>query len=153
LIDGYVRDAVDVVWEILSLNSANDLVSGIQAWVACFDVLTFLQREDVTMVDKAILRTAHDTMNGRYSAESLARAVSSILLQRGVERWEDGTADQLRRLLRESRARIEDAALSSKTPNPAFAPVIEARIRELEAKLRTLKDAAPTFEVAMGGVE
>ena len=150
LIDGYVRDAVEVVGEVLSLEAGDDLVAGVQAWVACFDVPGFMVREDVTMIDKAILRTARDTMNGRYSAESLARAVSSVLLQRGVERWEDGTPSQMRRLLRECRSRIEDAALSAPVPDAALVPIIHARIRDLQAKLNTLNDVAPQLQVAIG---
>lgn len=152
LTDGYSRDAVEVVGEILSLHGGTDPVAGVQAWVSCFDVPMFLRCEDVTLVDKAILRTANDTMNGRYSAESLARAVSSVLLHRGPERWEDGTADQMRRLLRECRARIEDAALASAKPGSGIVPVIEARIRSLEAKLFSLRSTAVPLRAVAGGV-
>ena len=151
LIDGYSRDAVAVVGEILSLHQGSDPVAGVQAWVNCFDVPAFLVRDDVTMVDKAILRTARDTMNGRYSAESLARAVSSVLVHRGPEKWEDGTADQMRRLLRECRARIEDAALSSSEPDAGIVPIIEARMRILEAKLLTIKGLVPPLRAVAGG--
>jgi hypothetical protein len=151
LIDGYVRDAVDVVGEILSLHGEGDALAGVQAWVSCFDVTAFLLREDVTMIDKAILRTARDTMNGHYSAESFARAVSSVLLQRGVERWEDGTANQMRRLLRECRARIEEAALSDPSPDHAIIPVLEVRMRDLETKLRRLRASAPPLRAVVGG--
>ncbi len=152
LIDGYSRDAVAVVGEILSLHVGSDPVAGVQAWVSCFDVPAFLVRDDVTMVDKAVLRTARDTMNGRYSAESLARAVSSVLVHRGPEKWEDGTADQMRRLLRECRARIEDAALSAPEPNIGIVPVIEARIRNLQEKLLTIKGVVPSLRAIAGGV-
>jgi hypothetical protein len=151
LIEGYVRDAVDVVGQILSLRGGGDPLAGVQAWVACFDVSAFLQREDVTMIDKAILRTARDTMNGRYSAESLARALSSVLLQRGVERWEDGTANQMRRLLRECRARIEEAVLSDPVPDQAIIPILEARMHDLDAKLCRLRASAPPLRALVGG--
>lgn len=152
LIDGYARDAADVVGEVLSLHAGSDPVAGVQAWVRCFDVPAFLKREDVTLIDKAILRTARDTINGRYSAESLARAVSSVLLHRGPERWEDSTADQMRRLLREFRARVEDAALSSPEPDLGLVPIVEARIQNLEAKLRSMKAAALPLRAIAGGV-
>ena len=142
---------MDKIGEILSLHHGSDPVAGVQAWVNCFDVPAFLVRDDVTMVDKAILRTARDTMNGRYSAESLARAVSSVLVHRGPEKWEDGTADQMRRLLRECRARIEDAALSSSVPDAGIVPIIEARMRILEAKLLTIKGLVPPLRAVAGG--
>jgi hypothetical protein len=151
LVEGYIRDAVDVVGEILSLRPGGDPVAAVQAWVGCFDVAAFLARDDVTMVDKAILRTAADTTNGRYSAESLARAVSSVLLRRGVEKWEDATSEQMRRLLRECRARIEEAAISSSEPEPALVPVIEARIRELKSKLDAIRGDSPALKMAAEG--
>jgi hypothetical protein len=150
LIEGYVRDAVDVVSDVLSLEPGADPVAGIQAWVGCFDVPAFLAREDVSSIDKAILRTARDTMNGRYSAESLARAVSSVLLQRTVDRWEDGSPNQVRRLLRECRARIEAAALAAPVLDKAIVPLVHARIRDLEAKLRLLDPETPVLQVVAG---
>lgn len=150
LIDGYARNAAEVVGEVLSLHAGTEPLAGVQAWVRCFDVPAFLQREDVTIVDKAILRTARDTIDGRCSAESLARAISSILLHRGPERWEDNTTDQMRRLLRECRTRIEDAALSSSKPDPGLMPVLEARLRNLEAKLRSMKAATVPLRAVAG---
>ncbi|ACL55672.1 hypothetical protein [Methylobacterium nodulans] len=79
-------------------------------------------------------------MNGRYTPASLARAVSSILLQRGVEQWQDGTAGQYAMLLRECRTRIEDAALATDAPSPRLAPVIRERIAELQAVLARIEE-------------
>jgi hypothetical protein len=103
------------------------------------------------MIDKAVLRTALDTTGGRYTAESLARAVSSVLLQRGIDRWEDGTALQLRKVLRECRTRIEDAALSDPTPGGDLEEVINARIEALQAQLRKIRENATPVRLAAGG--
>ncbi len=151
LVEGYVRDAVEVVGEVLSFGSNADPVAGVQAWAACFDVEAFLLREDVTLIDKAVLRTARDTLNGRYSAESLARAVSSVLLQRGLDRWEDGTPAQMRRLLRECRMRIEDAALSVDEPGAALMPIIRGRIASLEEKLHRMSEQSDLIPMAVTG--
>lgn len=151
LVEGYVREAVEVMGEGLSLQRGADPVSGVQSWIRCLDVTSLLRRDDLTMVDKAVLRTALDTTNGRYSAESLARAVSSVLLQRGVEKWEDGTASQMRRLLRECRTRIEDAALADAQPGDAVEGIIHARIERLQALLRRFKWEGAAKRVAAGG--
>jgi hypothetical protein len=152
LVEGYIREAVEVVSEGLSLHPGADPVSGVQSWIGCLSVPALLRRDDLSMVDKAVLRTALDTTNGRYSAESLARAVSSVLLQRGVERWEDGTAAQMRRLLRECRSRIEDAALADPQPGDPIQGIIHARIERLQELLRRVRWEDETKRVAAGGV-
>lgn len=152
LVEGYVREAVEVVGEVLSLERGAEPLVGVQSWVRCLNVPALMRREDLTMVDKAVLRTASDTTNGRYSAESLARAVSSVLLQRGVEKWEDGTAAQLRRLLRECRTRIEDAALVDPQPGDPIAGIVEARIEQLNDLLRRLRWEDEAKRVAVGGM-
>jgi hypothetical protein len=95
------------------------------------------------MTDRAILRTARDTINGRYTPKSLARAVSSILLQRGFEQWQDSTAGQFAMLVRECRARIEDAALASERPDGRLAPIVKNRIAELEDMLARMIHREP----------
>jgi hypothetical protein len=152
LVEGYVREAVDVVGEVLSLEPGADPLAGVQSWVRCLNVPALMRREDLTMVDKAVLRTASETTNGRYSAESLARAVSSVLLQRGVEKWEDGTAAQLRRLLRDCRTRIEDAALADPQPGDPIAGIVEVRIGQLTELLRRLRWEDEAKRVAVGGM-
>ncbi|WP_159717311.1 hypothetical protein [Geminicoccus flavidas] len=151
LVEGYVREAVEIICEVLSLQRADDPVAGVQGWISCLNVPSLLRREDLTMTDKAVLRTALDSTNGRYSAESLARAVSSILLRQGIEKWEDGTAAQLRRALRECRARVEEAALSAPEAGSGLEPLITARIEALEAQLRRIKEGAAPLKMAVGG--
>jgi hypothetical protein len=152
LVEGYVREAVEVIGEVLSLQRGNDPVAGIQGWTGCLDVPSLLCREDLTLTDKAVLRTALDTTNGRYSAESLARAISSILLRQGIEKWEDGTAAQLRKALRECRARVEEAALSDPEVGSGIELLITARIEALEAQLRRIRQGAAPLKIAAGGM-
>jgi hypothetical protein len=98
-----------------------------------------MRREDLKLTDKAILRTAREVLGDQYSSEMLARTVSSILLQRGIEKWQDDTRDQLRKELRECRLRIESAAMDVDQPPETLAPVIEARIRYLEVQLARIR--------------
>ncbi|QEL21919.1 hypothetical protein FQV39_04485 [Bosea sp. F3-2] len=139
LVDGYLRDAVEVLADILRVGAAGDVVDGIRDWISCLDVADLMRRDDLKMTDKAILRTARDTLGGRYSPETLARTVSSVLLQRGIEKWQDDTGDQLRKELRECKLRIEAAAMDVDHPPAALAPVIEARIRHLQGQLARIR--------------
>ena len=126
-------------------------VEGVQDWVACLDVAALMARDDLRLTDKAVLRTARDTADGRYTPASLARAVSSILLQRGVEHWQDGTAGQYAMLLRECRTRIEDSALAVEIPSPRLAPVIRKRIAGLEEMLTRIEGNGEARRAAVAG--
>jgi len=141
LVDGYLRDAVEVVSEVLCLNGAAEGLEGVQAWISCLDVDSLMRRDDVKMTDKAVLRTARETLNGRRTPEMLARAISSILLQRGIEKWQDDTKELLRKELRECRTRVETAALDVGEPSKALAPIIEARIRHLQEQLARIRNS------------
>lgn len=151
LVEGYVREAVEVVGEVLSLHQSDDPVADVQGWIGCLDVPSLLRREDLTMTDKAVLRTTLDTTNGRYSAESLARAISSVLLRQGLERWEDGTAAQLRKALRECRVRVEEAALTDPEAGRGLEPLITTRIEALQAQLQRIRESAAPLRLAAGG--
>ncbi len=118
--------------------SQKGTIEGVHEWVRCFDVDSLLRRDDLKMTDQTILRTVRDSMNGRYSAEGLARVVSSVLLQRSIDKWQDNTKDILRKELREARERIEAAALDTETPSEALVPVIKSRIVSLENQLRRI---------------
>lgn len=133
LVDGYATEAVQSIVEALTLAAGHhDPVTGVQDWIACFDVDALLARADLRATDKAILRTARDTVNGRFNPKSLARALSSVLLQKGLEQWGDATVDQFRTTLREARTRIEDAALDASELPATLRPVVEAKIVRLE---------------------
>jgi hypothetical protein len=150
LVEGYVDEAIRVLAEVFQIGGGN-AVAGVQSWVACLDVDALMARDDLRLTDKAVLRTATDTANGRYTPASLARAVSSILLQRGVEQWQDGTAGQYALMLRECRTRIEDAALAMEAPSPRLAPVIRERIAGLQAMLARIEQGQKTRHAAAGG--
>ena len=136
LIEGYTDLAVGVIAETLSIDSQGDTLARVESWIRCLDVEGLRERSDLRITDKAVLRTAHDTLNGRYTPQSLARALSSILLRQGFETWQDSTVDRFRMLLRECKQRIEDAALASLSHHRSIAPLVHARIRALEEILR-----------------
>jgi hypothetical protein len=76
--------------------------------------------------------------------------MSSILLQRGIEQWQDSTAGQFAMLVRECRSRIEDAALASERPDGRLAPIVKDRIAELENML-TRMNQGEVFHIASFG--
>jgi hypothetical protein len=143
ILEGYLEEAVQIIGSTFRIGIAGDAMSALQDWVSCFDVDALIRRDDLQMTDRAILRTARDTTNGRYTPQSLARSVSSILLRRGFEQWQDSTASQFAMLVRECRARIEDAALASERPDGRLAPIVKNRIAELEGMLARMIHREP----------
>ena len=150
VVEGYLNEAVQVLGDAFRVNGG-DAVAALQSWVACLDVDDLMQRDDLRLTDKAILRTARDTINGRYTPQSLARTISAILLQRGIEQWQDTTAGQYAMLVRECRTRIEDASLASGRPDKRLAPIIQNRIEALQAMLAQIEDHKDARQKAAGG--
>jgi hypothetical protein len=150
ILEGYLDEAVQTIRGAFRIGPTANAVSSLQDWVACLDVDALVKRDDLRLTDRAILRTARDTTNGRYTPQSLARTMSSILLQRGVEQWQDSTAGQFAMLVRECRSRIEDAALASEQPDRKLAPIVKNRIAELENML-TRMDQGEVFHIASFG--
>jgi hypothetical protein len=149
LAEGYLDEAVGILGEAFRIGNG-DAVESVQSWIGCLDVDSLLRRDDLRLTDKAVLRTARDTANGRYTPASLARAVSSILLQRGVEQWQDGTSGQYAMLLRECRTRIEGAALATDSPSLRLAPVIRERIVKLQKMLARIEGGTGARRAAGG---
>ena len=134
--DQFAQDAVEVIAE--SFRSAYigvDPLEAVTAWAGCFDAASLDRRDDLRIVDRAVLRKAVEAVNGRFSPKSLANALSSILLQRSLDKWDDRTAAQFKSALRDARERIEAAALDTDTPTVALRPIIHARLEELTRML------------------
>ena len=138
LIKGYIRDAIEVIQSTLTLErtrksstKSNNTIEGIGKWIACFNIKAMMKRNDLKYTDKRILEIAVEASKNLHTPETLARVFSSILLQRSIEKWQDNTADQLRKELRECRSRIEATALDVTKPSNNLIPIIDSRINFL----------------------
>jgi len=132
LSEQYATEAMDVLAEAFRVGDGRrDLLSAVKGWSACFDHREMELRSDLRISDKAVLRKAFETANERFSQKSFAGAMSSILLQRGLDKWDDRTAQQFRAALREARERLETAAIDTTTPRTELRPIVEARLADL----------------------
>jgi hypothetical protein len=138
--DIFAEEAVSTVREAFRLDTdaTGELLEAVKDWAGCFDWADISRREDLRISDKAVLGKAVETANGRFSAKSLAGALSLILLKCGLEKWDDRFAVEFRTALREARERIEMAAISSPALNASLRPIITARINELQGRLAQL---------------
>lgn len=141
LSEQYATEAMSVLAEAFRIDSGEgDLLSAVKNWATCFDSREMEQRADLRISDKAVLRKAVETANERFSPKSFASAMSSILLQCGLDKWDDRTAPQFRAALREARERIESAAIDTANPRKELRPIIEARLSDLTNLLAQLGD-------------
>ncbi|HEV2567864.1 hypothetical protein [Sphingomonas sp.] len=142
LADEFAVEAMTTVEEAFRAHgAASGLLDAVRNWARCFDLRAMDARGDLRISDKAVLRKAVETANGRFSPKSFAASLSSILLQRGLDRWDDRTAVHFRAALRETRERLETAALDTAQPGEELRPIISARLTELQALLEQI-DAA-----------
>lgn len=148
LADEFAKEAMATVEEAFRVSGgAGSLLDAVRAWANCFDTTAMESRGDLRISDKAVLRKASETANGRFSPKSFAASLSSILLQRPLDKWDDRTAVQFRTALRETRERIETAALDTDQPTPSLKPIVEARLKDLQSLLDKLNE--PTVTISL----
>lgn len=136
LAEEFAIEAMNTLAEAFRVDVAStDLLTTVIRWAGCFDHRAMETRGDLRISDKAVLRKAVETANGRFSPKSFAGAMSSILLQRGLDKWDDRTSVQFRAALREARERLETAALDTETPGPELKPIIASRLEDLRKLL------------------
>lgn len=141
--DDYADEAVEVIrssFERYAIDKAA-AVDAIKSWAGCFAVDDLDAAASLRIVDRSVVRKALETANGRFSEKSLANALSSILLQRSLDKWDDRTAPQFRTALREARERVEAAALDTDRPRAALRPIIEAKLGELTRMLARIDES------------
>lgn len=153
--DSYADEAVQVIADCFARHgSRSEAVDAIKGWASCFSLDDLDARANLRVVDRSVVRKATETANGRFSEKSLANALSSILLQRSLDKWDDRTAGQFRAALREARDRVEAAALDTDAPGPALRPIVQARLAELSemlAKIEALDENAVGSAKLSGG--
>lgn len=136
LADEFAREAMAAVEDAFRADGVSEgILEAVTSWASCFDHQAMAARGDLRISDKAVLRKAIETANGRFSPKSFAASLSSILLQRPLDKWDDRTTVQFRAALRETRERIETAALDTENPARELRPIIVARLEELRTLL------------------
>ena len=149
--DSYADEAVQVIADAFSRHGrTSEAVDAVKGWASCFSLDELDAHANLRVVDRSVVHKATETANGRFSEKSLANALSSILLQRSLDKWDDRTAGQFRAALREARDRVEAAALDTDAPGPALRPIVEARLSELSEMLAKIESVD---ESALGGAK
>ncbi|MBI2570976.1 MAG: hypothetical protein HYV63_28560 [Candidatus Schekmanbacteria bacterium] len=145
VVDGYAAEAIQVIGGTLRVGAkpADDILQRARAWADCFRDGT-VAAEKLDLPSRSLLAAARQATSSRHTEVSFARAVSTLLLGRGFEKWDDRTAEQLGQALRAHVDRIESAAIENDRVPPSLAPILEGRIEKLVLQLRNAIGAAAT---------
>ena len=137
IVDRYTRKAISVIQEVFSVNlnnSSDDSLHSAKEWSECIGE-GLLSNGVLEPIERAILSKASNATGDRFTDAFFARAVSTIVLGKGPEDWDDRSAIQFESKLKEIVSRIEMLALESDQPGVVVAPLLKHRIQHLYGKL------------------
>ena len=136
IVDGYTAKAIAIVHDFLALapNAPGNALHRAKEWSACFNDEA-ISSSELDHTSRAILTRAAEATNGRYTEASFARALSMILLGKGLDRWDDASLRGFADRLREVVTRAEQELLEAEIVSASVAPLLERRIKYLFSKL------------------
>ena len=136
IVDGYTAKAIAIIHDFLALapDSPGNALDRAKGWSACFNDGAIAPSE-LDHTSRAILTRATEATNGRYTEASFARALSMILLGKGLDRWDDTSPREFADRLRGVVTRAEQELLEAEIISPTAAPLLERRIKYLFSKL------------------
>ena len=136
IVDGYTAKAIAIIHDFLALapDSPGNALDRAKEWSACFNDGA-ISPSELDHTSRAILTRAAEATNGRYTEASFARALSMILLGKGLDRWDDTSPREFADRLREVAMRAEQELLEAEIISRSAAPLIERRIKYLFSKL------------------
>ncbi len=139
IVDRYTSRAIGAINSFLALSpdAPGSVLERARDWSACLAGA----KDDVIKLDRtsrAILARSLEAADGRYSEASFARSLSTILLGRSLEQWDDTSSQLFADKLRDVTSSIEHAAFVAKNPSPSLAPLIKRRIEYLRGVLKQI---------------
>lgn len=128
IVDGYAAKAISEANKVFNVipGGNGNVLNGAKTWSMCFDDETFDPSELGSMC-RAVLSRAREATSGRYTEASFVRALSSILIGRSFDRWDDSSprefADGIRKVVEE----LERVAIESSSPSISLVPLLDGR--------------------------
>jgi hypothetical protein len=137
VVEGYTAEAVAAIRRALHIgpNGRDDTLVGVKAWADCL-ANGAIRSELLDLPTRSLLSRAQSVLDGHETEASFARALSTMLLGRGFERWTDRTGVEFEEALRARVERLERAALQAEHPSSSVAPLLESRLAGLVARLK-----------------
>ena len=139
IVDGYIAKAISMTCEAFNVGSGEirGLLDRASTWSMCFDE----ESVDVSQLDsmsRAVLARAREATEGRYTEASFVRALSSILLGKGFDKWDDSSLREFAEGLRETIAKLERMSLGADEPSAALLPLLDGHLHRLYGQLERM---------------
>ncbi len=132
IVEGYAEKAISVarkVFDVTNEGKRNTLECA-KAWSMCFgeETVTFSELDNAS---RAVLDRARGATEGRYTESSFVLALSSILLGKGFDKWDDASPREFAEQLGETVAKLERTALESEEPSELLLPLLGSYFHRL----------------------
>ena len=132
IVEGYAEKAISVAREVFDIANEGEqnTLECAKAWSMCFGEETVALSE-LDNACRAVLERARGATEGRYTESSFVLALSSILLGRGFDKWDDASPREFAEQLRETVAKLERTALESEKPSELLLPLLGSYFHRL----------------------
>ena len=132
IVEGYAEKAISVAREVFDIANEGEqnTLECAKAWSMCFGEETVALSE-LDNACRAVLDRARGATEGRYTESSFVLALSSILLGKGFDKWDDASPREFAEQLRETVAKLERTALESEKPSELLLPLLGSYFHRL----------------------
>ena len=132
IVEGYAKKAISVAREVFDIANEGErnVLECAKAWSMCFGEETVALSE-LDNACRAVLDRARGATEGRYTESSFVLALSSILLGKGFDKWDDASPREFAEQLRETVAKLERTALESEKPSELLLPLLDSYFHRL----------------------
>ena len=139
IVEGYAAKAISVAGEVFGVGEGEgpNLLERARSWAMCFDE-TSMNLSEIDTTSKAVLARAREATEDRYTEASFVRALSSILLGKGFDRWDDSSPREFAGGIRETVAKLERISLEAEVPAESVLPLLDRNFHRLYGHLERM---------------
>ena len=132
IVEGYAGKAISVAREVFNITDGErrNALDCAKSWSMCFGEAT-IGLSELDNTSRAIFERAKGATEGRHTESSFVLALSSILLGKGFDKWNDASPREFAERLRETVAKLERTALESAKPSELFLPLLSGYFHRL----------------------
>lgn len=146
IVNGYIAKAISITHETFNVGSGETqgLLDRARTWSMCFDEKS-VDLSKLDSMSKAVLTRAREATEDRYTEASFVRALSSMLLGKGFDKWDDSSPREFTERIREIVTKLERISLEAAEPSAALLPLLDGHFHRLYGQLERMlgpQDAA-----------
>lgn len=139
IVEGYAAKAISVTSEIFGAGRGEgpSLLEQARNWAMCFDEET-MNLSEIDTTSRAVLVRAREATEDRYTEASFVRALSSILLGKGFDKWDDSSPREFADGIRETVAKLERISLEADVLPDSVMPLLDRHFHRFYGHLERM---------------